>query len=57
VLQSATIASNRTVGLYVDPHVDPPAHAIVLSVDEKSQTHALDGAQLGQRRNPVAAAR
>jgi hypothetical protein len=26
------------VGLYVDP----PAHAVVLSVDEKSKIHALD---------------
>ena len=26
------------VGLYVDP----PAHAVVLSIDEKSQIHALD---------------
>jgi len=31
------------VGLYVDP----PAHAVVLSVDEKSQIQALDGAQPG----------
>jgi transposase len=31
------------VGLYVDP----PAHAIVLSVDEKSQIHALDRTQPG----------
>jgi transposase len=31
------------VGLYVDP----PAHAIVLSVDEKSQIQALDRAQPG----------
>jgi hypothetical protein len=31
------------VGLYVDP----PAHAIVLSVDEKSQIQALDSTQLG----------
>jgi hypothetical protein len=29
------------VGLYVDP----PAHAIVLSVDEKSQIQALDRTQ------------
>ncbi|MET4702127.1 hypothetical protein ABIE65_005179 [Constrictibacter sp. MBR-5] len=28
-----------TLGL--DPRVDPPAHAIVLSVDEKSQIQAL----------------
>jgi hypothetical protein len=31
------------VGLYVDP----PAHAVVLSVDEKSQIQALDRAQPG----------
>ena len=31
------------VGLYVDPH----AHAIVLSVDEKSQIQALDRTQPG----------
>jgi hypothetical protein len=31
------------VGLYVDP----PAHAIVLSVDEKSQNQALDRTQPG----------
>jgi hypothetical protein len=31
------------VGLYVDP----PAHAIVLSVDEKSQIQALDHTQPG----------
>jgi DDE superfamily endonuclease len=31
------------VGLYVDP----PAHAVVLSVDEKSQIRALDRTQLG----------
>ena len=31
------------VGLYVDP----PAHAIVLSVDEKSQIEALDFTQPG----------
>jgi transposase len=31
------------VGLYVDP----PAHAIALSVDEKSQIHALDRTQPG----------
>ena len=33
------------VGLYVDP----PAHAIVLSVDEKSQIQALDRTQPGCR--------
>jgi DDE superfamily endonuclease/Homeodomain-like domain len=31
----------------VGPHVDPPAHAVVLSVDEKSQIQALDRAQPG----------
>ena len=31
------------VGLYLDP----PAHAVVLSVDEKSQIQALDRAQPG----------
>ena len=33
------------VGLYVDP----PAHAIVLSLDEKSQIQALDRTQPGLR--------
>ena len=33
------------VGLYVDP----PAHAVVLSVDEKSQIQALDRTQPGLR--------
>jgi hypothetical protein len=33
------------VGLYVDP----PGHAIVLSVDEKSQIQALDRTQRGGR--------
>jgi hypothetical protein len=36
------------VGLYVDP----PAHAIVLSVDEKSQIQALDRTQPGLPMNP-----
>jgi hypothetical protein len=31
------------VGLYVDP----PAHAVVLSIDEKSQIRALDRSQPG----------
>lgn len=31
------------VGLYVDP----PAHAVVLSVDKKSQSQALDRTQPG----------
>ena len=31
------------IGLYVDP----PAHAVVLSVDEKSQIQALDRTQPG----------
>ena len=35
------------VGLYVDP----PAHAIVLSLDEKSQIQALDRTQPGLRRS------
>ena len=30
-----------------DPWVDPPAHAVVLSVDEKSQIQALDRTQPG----------
>jgi len=34
---------NDTVGLYVDP----PAHSLVLSVDEKSQIQALDRTQPG----------
>jgi hypothetical protein len=33
----------KIVGLYVDP----PAHAVVLSVDEKSQIQALDRTQPG----------
>jgi hypothetical protein len=33
----------KIVGL----HVDPPAHAVVLSVDEKSQIQALDRTQPG----------
>jgi transposase len=36
------------VGLYVDP----PAHAVVLSVDEKSQIQALDRTQPGFRGRP-----
>jgi hypothetical protein len=36
------------VGLYVDP----PAHALVLSVDEKSQIQALDRTQPGLRMKP-----
>ena len=36
------------VGLYVDP----PAHAIVLSVDEKSQIQALDRTQPGLSGRP-----
>ena len=28
-------------------HIDPPAHAVVLSVDEKSQIQALDRTQPG----------
>jgi hypothetical protein len=33
-------------------YVDPPAHAIVLSVDEKSQIQALDGTQPGPPLKP-----
>jgi hypothetical protein len=40
---SATIKLRDIVGLYVDP----PAHAVVLSVDEKSQIQALDRTQPG----------
>jgi transposase len=40
------------VGLYVDP----PAHAVVLSIDEKSQIQALDRTQPGCRRSQAAAA-
>jgi transposase len=36
------------VGLYVDP----PAHAVVLSVDEKSQIQALDRTQPGMPKKP-----
>src|SRR5882724_10623694 len=36
------------VGLYVDP----PAHAVILSVDEKSQIQALDRTQPGLRMKP-----
>jgi hypothetical protein len=32
------------VGLYMDP----PAHAVVVSIDEKSQIQALDRAEVGQ---------
>ena len=39
------------VGLYVDP----PAHAVVLSIDEKSQIQALDRTQPGCRSSPGAA--
>jgi hypothetical protein len=31
----------------VGPYVDPPAHAVVLSIDEKSQIQALDRTQPG----------
>ena len=40
------------IGLYLDP----PAHAVVLSIDEKSQIQALDLTQPGLPRNPAAAA-
>jgi hypothetical protein len=39
------------VGLYLDP----PAHAVVLSLDEKSQIQALDRTQLGLPLKPGAA--
>jgi hypothetical protein len=39
----ARIARQPIVGLYVDP----PAHAVVLSIDEKSQIQALDRTQPG----------
>jgi hypothetical protein len=35
----------------VDLHVDPPAHAVVLSLDEKSQIQALDPPSQGCRSN------
>ena len=35
------------LGDVVAPFVDPPAHAIVLSFDEKSQIQALDRTQFG----------
>jgi hypothetical protein len=41
------------IGLYVDP----PAHAIVLSVDEKSQIQALDRTQPGLPLKKVGQAR
>ncbi len=41
------------VGLYVDP----PAHAVVLSFDEKSQIQALDRTQPGLPLKPGAAER
>ena len=34
-------------GIFVGLDIDPPAHAIVLSVDEKSQIQALDRTQPG----------
>jgi len=39
------------VGLYMHP----PAHAVVLSIDEKSQIQALDRTQPGRRLNPASA--
>jgi hypothetical protein len=39
------------VGLYLDP----PAHAVVLSLDEKSQIQALDRTQPDYRSSRVAA--
>ena len=44
---------NDIVGLYVDP----PAHAVVLSVDEKSQIQALDRTQPGLPMKKAAPAR
>ena len=41
------------VGLYVDP----PAHAVVLSIDEKSQIQALDRTQPGLPMKPAALGR
>jgi len=41
------------VGLYMDP----PCHAVVLSIDEKSQIQALDRTQPGLPLNPGKAAR
>jgi transposase len=43
-----TTKLNDIVGLYVDP----PAHAVVLSVDEKSQIQALDRTQPGLPMKP-----
>jgi hypothetical protein len=40
---SFTAKLTDIVGLYVDP----PAHAVVLSIDEKSQIQALDRTQPG----------
>src|ERR1700757_403693 len=37
------------VGLYVDP----PAHAVVLWIDEKSQIQALDRTQPGRQSSPT----
>ena len=39
--------SSRQVNDIVGLHVDPPAHAVVLSVDEKSQIQGLDRTQPG----------
>jgi hypothetical protein len=38
-------------------YVDPPAHAVVLSIDEKSQIQALDRSQPGLPVKPRGAAR
>jgi hypothetical protein len=45
------------LGHIVSLYVDPPAHAIVLSVDEKSQIQALDRTQSGLPLKPAAAGR
>ena len=39
--------SGTTLRSIIGTNVDPPAHAIVLSVDEKSQIQALDRTQPG----------
>jgi transposase len=41
------LAACPWAGRRPDPRVDPPAHAVVLSVDEKSQIQALDRTQPG----------
>ena len=46
-LIESTRTSSANVRDVVGLYVDPPAHAIVLSVDEKSQIQALDRTQPG----------